>query len=58
MPASVAAPDVAPKAKVTKVKRQQTTSVTAPAAAPARQSKQLACLGSEQSGLDAYAATE
>jgi hypothetical protein len=43
----------APKARVTKVKRQQATTVTAPVVIPAGQAKQLACLALEMSRADA-----
>ncbi len=46
----------APKGKVTKVKRQQATTVTAPVALSTTQAKQLACLALELSRADALAA--
>lgn len=52
-------PAAAPKGKVTKVKRPQTTTgVKAPVAVSTGIAKQLACLGSELSDVDALAATE
>ncbi|HEU4597716.1 MAG TPA: hypothetical protein VFS10_21495, partial [Pyrinomonadaceae bacterium] len=52
-------PAAAPKGKVTKVKRPQTTTgVKAPVAVSTGIAKQLACLGSELNDVDALAATE
>lgn len=46
-------PAAAPRAKVTKIKRQQVRTVTAPVAGASGQAKQLACLVSEVSSWEA-----